>query len=85
MLKFGGWRLLRLENMCVTGAGYSHLESLGSQATELDIYEQPIEGLIRSESPLYVPGMEGIMPRDVRNHRLTFSPSDSVYQESLHK
>jgi UDPglucose 6-dehydrogenase len=61
----------------VTAACFS---DLGNRVIALDINEEKIEGLKRGEMPIYEPGLQELIERNVRSGRLTFTTS---YSEGL--
>jgi UDPglucose 6-dehydrogenase len=75
-----------VEKIAVIGVGYVGLVTsagfadLGNQVTALDILEERIEGLKRGQMPIYEPGLEEIVERNVAAGRLRFTSS---YQEVL--
>lgn len=75
-----------MKQICVVGVGYVGLvtaacfSDLGNRVIALDINEERIEGLKRGEMPIYEPGLEELVARNVRAGRLTFTTS---YAEAL--
>ncbi len=75
-----------MEKIAVIGVGYVGLVTsagfadLGNQVTALDIVEERIEGLKRGEMPIYEPGLEEMVERNVAAGRLRFTSS---YEEVL--
>lgn len=75
-----------MKQICVVGVGYVGLvtaacfSDLGNRVIALDIVEEKIEGLKRGEMPIYEPGLEELVERNVRAGRLTFTTS---YSEAL--
>jgi len=75
-----------MKQICVVGVGYVGLvtaacfSDLGNRVIALDINEERIEGLKRGEMPIYEPGLEELVERNVRAGRLTFTTS---YAEAL--
>ncbi|MGJ3237708.1 MAG: UDP-glucose dehydrogenase family protein [Anaerolineae bacterium] len=75
-----------MRNICVIGSGYVGLVTgtcfadLGNNVTTVDIDEKKIEGLHRGEMPIYEPGLEELVERNVKAERLHFTTS---YEEGL--
>jgi UDPglucose 6-dehydrogenase len=75
-----------MKQICVIGVGYVGLvtaacfSDLGNRVIALDISEERINGLKRGEMPIYEPGLEELVERNVRAGRLTFTTS---YPEAL--
>jgi UDPglucose 6-dehydrogenase len=75
-----------MKQICVVGVGYVGLitaagfSDLGNRVIALDIVKEKIEGLKRGEMPIYEPGLEELVERNMRSGRLTFTTS---YQEAL--
>lgn len=75
-----------MKQICVVGVGYVGLvtaacfSDLGNRVIALDISEERIEGLKRGEMPIYEPGLEELVERNVRAGRITFTTS---YAEAL--
>jgi len=75
-----------MKNITVIGAGYVGLVTgvcfadLGNMVICVDVNEQRIEGLKRGEMPIYEPGLEELVVRNVQAGRLSFTTS---YAESL--
>jgi len=73
-------------NICVVGTGYVGLVTgtcfadLGNRVVCLDIDELKIDGLVRGELPIYEPGLDEVIARNVHAGRLSFSTS---YAEGL--
>jgi UDPglucose 6-dehydrogenase len=75
-----------MKQICVVGVGYVGLVTaacfadLGNRVIALDIAEKKIEGLIKGEMPIYEPGLEELVERNMHAGRLTFTTS---YPEAL--
>ena len=75
-----------MKKICVIGVGYVGLvtaacfSDLGNRVVALDISEERINGLKRGEMPIYEPGLEELVERNVRAGRLSFTTS---YPEAL--
>jgi len=75
-----------MKNICVIGAGYVGLSTgacfadLGNRVVVLDIDETKIEKLQKGSLPIYEPGLEEMVQRNVRVGRLSFTTS---YPEAL--
>jgi len=75
-----------MKNITVIGVGYVGLvtgvcfSDLGNRAICVDINEQRIEGLQQGVMPIYEPGLEELVARNVRAGRLSFTTS---YAEGL--
>jgi UDPglucose 6-dehydrogenase len=75
-----------MKQICVIGVGYVGLVTaacfadLGNRVIAVDINEERIEGLKRGEMPIYEPGLEELVARNVRAGRLSFTTS---YTEAL--
>ncbi len=75
-----------MKNITIIGAGYVGLVTgvcfadLGNQVACVDIDEQKIEGLKQGAMPIYEPGLEELVTRNVRAGRLSFTTS---YAEGL--
>ena len=75
-----------MKQICVVGVGYVGLVTaacfadLGNRVIALDINEERIEGLKRGEMPIYEPGLEELVARNVQANRLSYTTS---YAESL--
>jgi UDPglucose 6-dehydrogenase len=75
-----------VKEITVIGVGYVGLVTgacfadLGNKVTALDINEARIEGLKRGEMPIYEPGLNEVVARNVEGGRLTFTTS---YAEAL--
>jgi UDPglucose 6-dehydrogenase len=70
-----------MKQICVVGVGYVGLitaagfSDLGNRVIALDISEEKIAGLNRGEMPIYEPGLEELVERNVKSGRLTFTTS----------
>ncbi|MGD2143452.1 MAG: UDP-glucose/GDP-mannose dehydrogenase family protein [Anaerolineae bacterium] len=75
-----------MKNMAVVGVGYvglvtgACLSDLGNRVVCVDINDEKIEKLNRGEMPIYEPGLEDLVERNVRADRLSFTTS---YAEGL--
>lgn len=75
-----------MENICVIGSGYVGLVTatcfadLGNNIITVDIDEHKIEGLKQGKMPIYEPGLEELVERNVKAGRLNFTTS---YEEGL--
>ncbi|MGD2165459.1 MAG: UDP-glucose/GDP-mannose dehydrogenase family protein [Anaerolineae bacterium] len=75
-----------MKNISVIGVGYVGLVTgvcladLGNRVVCVDINEEKIERLNEGEMPIYEPGLEDLVERNVRAGRLTFTTS---YAEGL--
>jgi UDPglucose 6-dehydrogenase len=75
-----------MKQICVIGVGYVGLVTaavfadLGNRVIGLDIVEEKIAGLKRGEMPIYEPGLEEIVTRNMKAGRLSFTTS---YPEAL--
>jgi UDPglucose 6-dehydrogenase len=73
-----------MKQICVVGVGYVGLVTaacfadLGNRVIALDVDEKRIENLKNGIMPIYEPGLEEIVERNVRAHRLSFTTSYSV-------
>ena len=72
-----------MRNISVIGVGYVGLvtavcfSDLGNKVLALDISEEKIESLKRGEMPIYEPGLEELVRRNVTAGRLSFTTSYS--------
>ena len=70
-----------MKRMCVIGVGYVGLVTsacfadLGNQVIALDINEKRIQGLKNNIMPIYEPGLDELVRRNVRAGRLSFTTS----------
>ncbi|MFQ5943543.1 MAG: UDP-glucose dehydrogenase family protein [Anaerolineales bacterium] len=75
-----------MKNLTVVGVGYVGLVTgacfadLGNKVIGLDIDEERIEGLKKGQMPIYEPGLEELVSRNVDAGRLTFTTS---YEEAI--
>ncbi|HEX6303860.1 MAG TPA: UDP-glucose/GDP-mannose dehydrogenase family protein, partial [Anaerolineales bacterium] len=75
-----------MKQICVVGVGYVGLVTaacfadLGNRVVALDINEERVKGLKQGEMPIYEPGLEELVARNVRAGRLSFTTS---YAEGL--
>ncbi|MGH2522376.1 MAG: 3-hydroxyacyl-CoA dehydrogenase NAD-binding domain-containing protein, partial [Anaerolineales bacterium] len=75
-----------MKNICVVGVGYVGLVTgtcfadLGNKVTALDINEERIANLKQGLMPIYEPGLEEMVKRNVAAGRLSFTTS---YAEAL--
>jgi UDPglucose 6-dehydrogenase len=75
-----------VKNITVVGVGYVGLVTgacfadLGNRVTALDIDEERIAGLKRGELPIYEPGLEELVERNLAAGRLLFTTS---YEDAL--
>src|SRR5512138_144444 len=75
-----------MKQICVVGVGYVGLVTaacfadLGNKVVALDVNEKRIENLKKGIMPIYEPGLEELVSRNVRADRLSFTTS---YPEAL--
>jgi len=75
-----------MKKICVVGVGYVGLVTaacfadLGNKVTALDVNEKRIENLKKGILPIYEPGLEELVARNVKANRLIFTTS---YPEAL--
>ena len=78
--------LFPMKQITVVGVGYVGLvtaaafSDLGNRVIALDISEEKIEGLKRGEMPIYEPGLEELVRRNVEAGRLNFT---TTYDKAL--
>ena len=75
-----------MKQICVVGVGYVGLvtaacfSDLGNRVIALDVDEQRVENLKKGIMPIYEPGLEELVKRNVKGGRLSFTTS---YKEAL--
>jgi UDPglucose 6-dehydrogenase len=75
-----------MKNICVVGVGYVGLVTaacftdLGNKVVALDVNQKRIENLNNGIMPIYEPGLEELVSRNVKAKRLSFTTS---YEEAL--
>jgi UDPglucose 6-dehydrogenase len=75
-----------MKHICVVGVGYVGLVTaacfadLGNRVTALDVDEQRVENLKKGIMPIYEPGLDELVKRNVNAKRITFTTS---YKEAL--
>ncbi|MBC8160233.1 MAG: UDP-glucose/GDP-mannose dehydrogenase family protein [Roseiflexaceae bacterium] len=73
-----------LRNICVVGTGYVGLVTgvcfadLGNNVTCVDIDPRKLELLRAGKSPIYEPGLEELLERNIRAGRLSFTDSYTI-------
>ena len=74
-------RLNNMKQICVVGVGYVGLvtaacfSDLGNRVVALDVDENRVENLKKGIMPIYEPGLEELVNRNVKGGRLTFTTS----------
>jgi UDPglucose 6-dehydrogenase len=77
-----------LKKICVIGTGYVGLVTgvcfadLGNTVTCVDIDPRKLEMLRGGKSPIYEPGLEELLERNIRSGRLTFTDSYTIGMDS---
>ncbi len=80
-IKLVNGEMFTMKQICVVGVGYVGLVTaacfadLGNRVIALDISEDKIEGLKRGEMPIYEPGLEELVKRNLQSGRLSFTTS----------
>jgi UDPglucose 6-dehydrogenase len=75
-----------MKQICVVGVGYVGLVTaacfadLGNRVTALDVNEQRVENLKKGIMPIYEPGLDELVKRNVNGGRISFTTS---YKEAL--
>ncbi len=75
-----------MKQICVVGVGYVGLVTaacfadLGNRVVALDVNEQRVENLNKGVMPIYEPGLDELVKRNVNAGRVTFTTS---YKEAL--
>lgn len=75
-----------MKQICVVGVGYVGLVTaacfadLGNRVVALDVNEQRVENLKKGIMPIYEPGLDELVKRNMKAGRITFTTS---YQEAL--
>ncbi|MBK9923824.1 MAG: UDP-glucose/GDP-mannose dehydrogenase family protein [Anaerolineales bacterium] len=75
-----------MKQICVVGVGYVGLVTaacfadLGNRVVALDVDEKRVENLKKGIMPIYEPGLEELVKRNVKGGRITFTTS---YEEAL--
>lgn len=77
---------MQMRNICVVGVGYVGLvtgtafSDLGNRVIAVDVMPEKIEKLKNGQLPIYEPGLQEVVDRNVRAGRLSFTTS---YEEGL--
>ncbi len=75
-----------MKQICVVGVGYVGLVTaacfadLGNRVVALDVDEKRVENLKKGIMPIYEPGLEELVRRNVKGERLTFTTS---YEDAM--
>ena len=75
-----------MKQICVVGVGYVGLVTaacfadLGNRVVALDVNEQRVANLKKGIMPIYEPGLDELVKRNVKAGRITFTTS---YTEAL--
>src|SRR5258705_2140128 len=75
-----------MKQICVVGVGYvgfvtaACFADLGNRVSALDVNEERIENLKKGIMPIYEPGLDELVKRNVKAGRVTFTSS---YKEAL--
>jgi UDPglucose 6-dehydrogenase len=75
-----------MKQICVVGVGYVGLVTaacfadLGNRVVALDVDEKRVENLKKGVMPIYEPGLEELVARNVKGGRLSFTTS---YEDAL--
>ena len=75
-----------MKQICVVGVGYVGLVTaacfadLGNRVVALDVDEKRVENLKKGVMPIYEPGLEELVKRNVKGGRITFTTS---YEDAL--
>jgi len=70
-----------MKQICVVGVGYVGLVTaacfadLGNKVNALDVDEQRVANLKKGIMPIYEPGLEELVKRNIKSGRLTFTTS----------
>jgi 2-polyprenyl-6-methoxyphenol hydroxylase-like FAD-dependent oxidoreductase len=77
-----------MKQICVVGVGYVGLVTaacfadLGNRVIALDVNEQRVENLKKGIMPIYEPGLDELVKRNVNAGRISFTTS---YKEALQR